>query len=356
MLDKKRLASLTSYIERLQTTAKPIFIYGMGDGCLKVLKIFEEYNIPCAGIFASDEFVRDKIFCGHHIHKLSDIEAAVDDFICVLAFGAGYRELIDKIDLLNSRHELIVPDMPVIGDGLFTQEYMLNHFDELESVYDMLCDEQSKRVFENVVTFKITGDIGLLKECETPVGEAYDNILRPNMNEIYVDLGAYTGDTVRELLEHTDDKYAEIYAVEPNKRNFRKLSEYAEGMLNVTLINAAVWNEETELIFSKGGGRMPHLSDRGIVTPAVSVDSVLDGKACTYIKMDVEGAEARAIDGAKDTLIKYMPKLNVALYHRTEDIFALPLMIKCLCPEYKFYMRHFPYYPAWDTNLYAVKE
>lgn len=355
MLDRTHLASLTAYIERLKNTPKPIFIYGMGDGCLKVLKIFEEYNIPCAGIFASDEFVRDKIFCGHRIHKLSEIEAVVDDFICVLAFGAGYSELIEKIDLLDSRHELIVPDMPVIGNGLFTKEYMLTHFDELERVYKLLADEQSKRVYENVVAFKITGDIKLLKACETTPTEAYENILKPGKEEIYVDLGAYTGDTVRELLEHTNSKYEKIYAVEPNKRNFRKLSEYALDMPNVTLVHAAVWNEDTELIFSKGGGRMPHLSDSGIVTPAVCVDSLLDGGKCTYIKMDVEGAEARAIEGAKATIASCMPKLNIALYHRTEDIFSLPLMINSLCPEYKFYIRHFPYYPAWDTNLYAVK-
>lgn len=355
MLDKTYFVSLTSYIERLQITPKPIFIYGMGDGCLKVLKIFDEYNIPCAGIFASDEFVRDKVFCGHRIHKLSEIEAAVDDFVCVLAFGAGYTELIEKIDVLAAKHELVVPDMPVIGDGLFTKEYMLAHFDELARVYSLLADEQSQKVFENVVEFKITGDIKLLKECETPVSEAYDNILRPSDSEIYVDLGAYTGDTIRQLLGYTNGMYKKIIAVEPNKRNFRKLSEYVNGMENVELIHAASWNRETELIFSKSGGRMPHLSDSGIVTPAVSIDSVLDGKACTYIKMDVEGAEAKTLEGAVNTVSAYAPKLNVALYHRTEDMFALPLAVHNLCPEYKLYVRHFPYYPAWDTNLFAVK-
>lgn len=356
MLDKERLLSLTSYIERLAASTKPIFIYGMGDGCLKVLKIFEEYNIPCAGIFASDEFVRDKVFCGHKIHKLSEIEAAVDDFICVLAFGAGYGELIEKIDALAAKHELIVPDMPVIGDGLFTKEYMLEHFDELELVYSLLTDEQSRKVFENVIEFKITGDISLLKACETSADEAYENILCPCENEIYLDLGAYTGDTVRQLLEYTDGKYKKIIAVEPNKRNFRKLSEYAGSMENVELIHAASWNCQTQLVFSKGGGRMPHLSDDGIVTQAVSVDSVLNGERCTYIKMDVEGAEAKTLEGAEKTVAAYAPKLNVALYHRTEDMFALPLYVHKLCPEYKLYVRHFPYYPSWDTNLFAVKK
>ncbi len=355
MFTESFIESLPSYISTLQETSLPIFIYGMGDGCLKVLKIFEEYTIPCAGIFASDEFVRDKIFCGHRIHKLSEIEAQVEEFIVVLAFGAGYPELMERLENIASRHRLIVPDMPVFGEGLFTKEYALEHFDRLERVYHLLADEQSKKAFRDVVAFKITGDISLLKGCETPAHEAYECILKTSCDEIYVDLGAYTGDTVRELLSHTEGRYSRIYAVEPNKRNFRKLSEYAEGMENVTLIHAAAWSENKTLYFSKSGGRMPHPTQEGIETAAVSVDNVLNGGICTYIKMDVEGSEAEAIEGARETITRHLPKLNIALYHRVGDIFSLPLLIESLAPGYKLYLRHHPYYPAWDTNLYCVK-
>ncbi len=355
MFTKDFIQNLTSYITTLQATRLPIFIYGMGDGCLKVLNIFEEYKMPCAGIFASDEFVRDKVFCGHRIHKLSDIEQAVGKFIIVLAFGAGYPELIAKLDDIASRHMLIVPDMPVFGGGLFTKDYALEHFSELSRVYSLLADEKSKEVFKDIIEFKITGDITCLKRCETPTSEAYECILRPTEREICVDLGAYTGDTVRELLSHTDGKYSHIYAVEPNNRNFRKLSEYAEGMENVTLIHGAAWSADTTLYFSKSGGRMPHPTDNGIETAAVSVDNVLKGRGCTYIKIDVEGSEAEAIEGARKTVSQCSPKLNIALYHRVGDIFELPLMINSINAGYKLYMRHHPYYPAWDTNLYAEK-
>lgn len=353
-LDREYFLNLMSYITKLQNTPKPIFIYGMGDGCLKVLKIFEDYKIPCAGIFASDEFVRDKIFCGHKIHKLSEIEAAVEDFIVVLAFGAGYSELIEKIERLAKRHELIVPDMPVIGEGLFTKEYMLENFDKLQKVYSLLADDRSKEVYKAVIEFKITGDICCLKRVHTEPSEAYESIIMPNDSEVFVDLGAYTGDTVAEFISHTSGKFKHIYACEPNKRNFRKLTENTVGLENITLINAAAWDCDTTLVFSKGGGRMPHLAKEGIETSAVSVDSVLSGEGCTYIKYDVEGAELKALEGSAETIKNYAPKLNVALYHRVGDIFELPLYVNSLCPKYRFYIRHFPYYPAWDTNLYAL--
>ena len=70
--------------------------------------------------------------------------------------------------------------------------------------------------------------------------------------------------------------------------------------------------------------------------------------------MDVEGAEEEAITGAVKTITQFKPKLMISLYHRNRDIFYLPLMIKRLNPEYRLFIRHQPYIPAWETNLYAI--
>ncbi|MEG0615614.1 MAG: FkbM family methyltransferase, partial [Oscillospiraceae bacterium] len=62
----------------------------------------------------------------------------------------------------------------------------------------------------------------------------------------------------------------------------------------------------------------------------------------------------RAILGAKNTIKNYAPKLAMSVYHRNEDLFDLPLLVKSINPNYKFYLRHQLYIPAWETNLYAV--
>lgn len=340
--------------EFLQETKKPIFIYGMGDGCLKILKRFEAFSIKPEGIFASDEFVRGHSFEGYLVKKLSDVEAEYDDFIIVLAFAAGYKELVEKIKGIAKKHTLLAPDVPVVDDGtLFDKEFLKENFKSFEMVYNALCDDISKKVYKNVIEYKITGDITPLIDCQTDVSESYESIIKPQ-NEIYVDLGAYTGDTVRELLSFSNGRYESIYALEPNNRNFRKLTEAVEGMENVNLYKAASWSEDTTLFFSKGGGRMAKVSDKGIETDARSVDSVLSGRKATYIKYDVEGAEKQAIEGTADTIKAYRPKLNIAVYHRNEDMFAIPLQILAINPDYKLYMRHFEYIPAWDTNLYCI--
>ena len=113
--------------EKLQAETRPIFIYGMGDGAEKIMRVFQEKKIPLAGIFASDDFVRGHSFAGYKVRKLSEIEEQVEDFVIVLAFAAGYQSLVDKLIDISKRHPLLVPDVPVAGSGLFTYEYCLEH-------------------------------------------------------------------------------------------------------------------------------------------------------------------------------------------------------------------------------------
>ncbi len=348
----------TSCWDRLKAETRPIFIYGMGDGAMKILSVFRQYGITEAGIFASDEFVRGHSFAGHRVHKLSEVEEMVDDFVIVLAFAAGYPELVEYIRTLASKHPLYVPDVPVIGTGLFTYEYCMEHLQELNAVYRMLADDESRRVFLNVIQFKISGDLRYLDAVTTDADHIYKQILRPTRNETFVDLGAYNGDTIRELLEYTHGKYFEIHAVEPDKRNFKKLKTYVEtaDMRRVSLHHCAAWCKDTELPFSSKSGRQSVLSPEGQLMPARSVDSLLQKRSASLIKMDVEGFEREALWGASNTIVRYTPKLAVALYHRNEDLFELPLLVKRLNPDYKLYIRHRLYIPAWETNLYAVTE
>lgn len=350
----KEKVNIWDYLAR---TDKPIFIYGMGDGAEKILRVFEEYHIPTAGFFASDEFVRGHSFKGHLVHKLSDIEAQVEDLIVVLAFGAGYLSLYDKVHDIAKRHELYAPDVPVAGSGLFTYEYAMEHAEEIEKVYSLLADDLSRRTFEDIINFKISGKIEYLDDCTADEDEI-NSLIPLSDNEHYCDLGAYNGDTVGEFLRLTGGKYAHITAVEPDKRNFRKLSANVTGE-NITLINAAAWDSDGETEFSVQKSRGSSTADtasqkraeKAIVIPTMTVDTAAPD--ATLIKLDVEGAERRAIHGAQNA-VKNGAQIICALYHRNEDIFDLPLLIHSLNPELKLYIRHKMYIPAWETNLYGI--
>lgn len=340
--------------QSLKEETRPLYIYGMGNGAEKIMAVFKEYGIEVKGFFASDEFVRGHSFMGYKVKKYSEVCSEEDDFVIVLAFAAGYDSLIEKVENMAKEHTLYAPDVPIEGGGLFTYEYCLEHAEELEEVYSSLADDYSRKVFAGVIDFRISGKIEYLKKVTTPKSEVYEDIIKPDGREVYIDLGAYNGDTISEYIEASGGKYGKIYALEPDSRNYRKLLKTTEGMENIYAYNCAVWECDTELMFADRSGRQSSVSSTGKPKAARSVDSVLAGERADIIKMDVEGAEEEALKGAVSAIEEYKPKLMISLYHRNRDIFYLPLMIKRMNPEYRLFIRHQPYIPAWETNLYAI--
>lgn len=349
----------------LGNTPKKIVLYGMGDGAEKIKSVLDDKRIGVAEIMASDEFVRGHSFLGYKVRRLSEIEELYgDDFIILTCFGSQIPEVMEHIYNVAARHELYAPCVPVAGGGLFDIEYARAHSSELQKVYKMLADEQSKRVFENVIRYKLSGKIDLMREIETPADEKF-YLLEIGTEEVYVDLGAYNGDTVVEFLNETSMQFKKVYAMEPDVKNYRRMKRalYMIGSALMECYNCGAWDEDTTVTFNLRGGRSGRaVPENGeVLNPArfravkmMKTDTMLRGEPATYIKMDVEGSESRALEGARHTIESFKPKLNIALYHRNEDMFALPIMISEMNRKYKFYMRHHPYIPDWDTNLYCV--
>ena len=354
MLDFNYFSALESCWERLKNADLPIFIYGMGDGCNKILAKFEELGIGCDGIFASDEFVRGHEFAGFKVQRYSEVLKDHKNFIIVPAFGTSLPDVMTRLENMAENHTLIMPDTPVIGSECFDKNQFLARFSQAEKVYNLLADDLSKQVFVSILSYKISGDISCLKQIFTSPDEAYDNILSLGGKETYVDLGAFTGDTVLEFLNHTKGSYNKIYALEPDKKNFRKCVANLLHLNNIELHNAASWKCDQLKAFCGNSGRQGKLSDEGKLTRCRSVDSILSGNDCTYIKFDVEGAEHESILGSIDTIKKYSPKICTALYHRAYDIIELPLLLHEINPDYRFFIRQYSYYPAWETNLFCI--
>lgn len=341
--------------DRLAEETRPIVLYGMGDGADKILRVFAQRGIRAAGVFASDEFVRGHSFAGFPVRTLAQtVEQFGEDIVIVLSFASQRPEVLEKMYALDARFDVVAPDVPVAGEGLFDLDFARAHAGELDEAAGLLADARSREVFDRMVCFKLTGKIACLRAGEDEKEEAFTGILKPHTHEHFVDLGAYNGDTIRELLAYTGGAFASVTALEPDKRNFRKLKAFTDGLLGeIWLEQAGAWSEDCTLTFAAKAGRNSRLAAGGVETRMRAVDSVLGGRPCTLLKLDVEGAERQALEGAAQTIARWKPRLNVACYHRNEDLFALPLQIHALCPEYELYLRHHPYVPAWDVNLYA---
>lgn len=332
---------------------KPIVIYGMGNGADKIINTIEEYGGKVSDIFASDEFVRGHAFRGFKVLKYSDICQKYDDFNVVLAFATHIDTVLKRIEKISLEHPVFAPDVPVAGSGLFTIEYIKENEDNFDFVYHHLADEKSKQIYLDIINFKISGKVEYLFRSFTDKNEIYRDILKLNDNETIVDLGAYDGDTIREFTEFTEQKYKYIYAFEPDTKNFAKLKRNTADMDNISIYNMGAWDKEDTLIFAKKAGRNSKLSSQGEPIKVINPDSVIN-TAVSMIKMDIEGAELKALNGCSNLIKAYKPKLYICAYHRNEDLFALPMKILELDNSYKIHFRHSCYIPAWESNFYCI--
>lgn len=339
----------------LKKDSKPIIIYGMGNGAEKIIETLKSFNMEIDGIFASDDFVRGHSFAGHRVMKYSEVCEKFDDFNVVLAFATHIDSVIENIEKINKKHLVFAPDVPVAGGGLFTREFVKKNEEDFDFVYSHLADEESKRIYRDIISFKISGKISYLLSSFCDKENIYREILKLSDGETIVDLGAYDGDTIKEFTDYTKGRYKKLIALEPDAKNFKKLIKNTQNLQNITVYNMGAWDKKDTLIFAKKAGRNSRLSSSGVPVEVTDIDSLLDEEV-TMIKMDIEGAEMKALVGAEKTIKKYLPKLYVCAYHRNEDLFALGKKILELNENYKLYFRHSKYIPAWETNFYAVSK
>lgn len=360
-----------SFWRELSGKNKPVFIYGTGNGADKILDILEHFGVTVSGIFASDGFVRNRFFRGFHVQSYGEVRDSFGDGIIVIAaFGSSLPEVMDFLTLLDGRHELYIPEVPLFCDNLiaelFDDDYYLAHKAELSETLSLFSDEESKLLFGDMIAHKLTGKMCYLGRTESPSDSILSLIDKDSVHHV-IDGGAFKGDTA-ELFCKVFPNLRRIAAIEPDPRSYKKLCSFAgdHGDGKIIPINAMLLDTKGERVFASSGSRgsTPDAAIsrspkrmKEIQIPAVSVDSitesVLDGKT-DFIKLDTEGFECECLSGAAETLM-HRPALSVSLYHRTADIFKIPLYLKKYYPTGKFYLRRPKCVPEWDLTLYVTE-
>ena len=357
--------------EYLKETDKKIVLYGMGNGADKILSVAERYGIEISDFFASDGFVRGHEFHGKRVLSYTETKEKYgkENIIVLLSFASSLPDVLENIYRIADECELYAPDVPVYGDEILNFEFYSSNLDKINKARELFSDEESRRIYDNIIKYKLYGKISYLRDAESSLDEAYSDILKAESIEVSADLGAYNGDSIRELSRYAKN-LKKVVAFEPDRRNFRKLNEWASGVeLNIEAHNLGAWSGEETLYFDGSGNRNASMTQNTsafsdainqrkkkiVEVKADSLDNILCGAGVDYVKYDVEGSEYEALLGSEKTIKSFSPSLLVSLYHRSADIFNLPIFIKEMNPAYSLYLRRFRYIPAWDINLYAVK-
>lgn len=230
---------------------------------------------------------------------------------------------------------------------------LLEHY---ESAFQLYQDENSKKILLDRIKTYLFRD-------EFSDYENIDEMYFPEQitftdKEVFIDAGLYTGDTTEQFIGKVAGKYEHIYGFEIDPKNLSGAQSNLCKYQNVTIVEQGLSDRVTSAKANLGLGMGSNISADAFDTISLtSLDEFFktlgeNVKKPTFIKMDIEGAELAALEGAKAIISKYKPKLAIAAYHKPEDMYQLPFIIREMNPDYKLMLRHYSRY-MWETVLYA---
>lgn len=228
--------------------------------------------------------------------------------------------------------------------------------DVVREIENLLCDNRSKQVFSSIIEKRRLGFMDYTDIREWNSSEYFrDEFWAPDKDglDVFVDGGAYDGDTIEEFENWTSQNYKHVYSFEPQHSKAKIIRKKIIGNKRVSFFEKGLWSSEGKIGFSNGdsdwSGRISANADEYIET--VALDEIVNEKV-TFLKMDIEGAEIEALKGAKRIIKEDKPYLAVCIYHKLNDLFEIPLLIHEMVPEYKMYIRHMGN-RCYGTILYA---
>lgn len=242
------------------------------------------------------------------------------------------------------------------GGVLFVSfgEYMCwKHYKKYIKARDLLEDDKSRQIFNLAMHAQMTDYF----DCDfTGYGEGNQYFAIPEFNllmgEKFVDVGAYVGDTMEELIRHSaaDLIFDKYIGFEPDRRNIqafeaRKKRICAEWRMKdeaIEIVNAAVGNKNTmgslHPDYSGSNNRViNNVGEDGF--EIVKLDDFLKDQEVTFIKADVEGMEMDVIEGAAEIIKQKKPKMAICVYHLPWHLYEIMEKINEINSGYRFKMR-----------------
>lgn len=330
---------------------KKLYLFGASQSAKGFIERNQDmYRIT--GIFDNNEKKWGSTFEGYPVFRISDLKTLDREktvFLITSVYDVAIENQLTELGFKNiySSHKCEKRGYNWLEP---IKEEDLKYIQELR---ECLYDDKSKEKLDCIVKYR---EDHALYWNEIFDGEAYFNdVIQLTDKEVYVDGGAYTGDTIAAFLEHVEGKFTKIYAFEPDPVNYEKLVKEYGTNPKVVCEKSGLWNENTSLRFNDFNTDGSNVSEDGkLVISVKSLDKYIS-ETVSYIKMDIEGSELEALEGAQNIIKRDKPKLAVCIYHKYDDLWKIPLYIKKLVPEYKLYIRHHAY-GCSDTVLYAVCE
>ena len=236
---------------------------------------------------------------------------------------------------------------------------LFEHIGEYAWLYERLEDYRSKKTLYSILSNWYRYDFTSTAQTKEYMYDDYFDldVVSCTPEEVVVDLGAYTGDTVKSYIRnYGEDCYRRIYCYEITPDSFGKLQKNLAGLRDIELRLKGVADMPGRLSLSPNeyasANRLLPDSEGEVEVTTLDLDIE---EPVTLIKADIEGMEQRALAGARGHILNDHPKLLISVYHSNEDLWRIPQIIHEISRDYRFYLRYrgSPIYPT-EISLLVV--
>ncbi len=336
-------------------------IYGGGYNGKLLCERLENCGIHVNAFYDDDKSRWGETYCGRKILSHDEL-IKLDRISTNIIISSMYiGQIVEKIQTIGFANVYAALDMLLQKDtdDFRFYEYKNNtqYITALNQLINTSNDILTKQYYEiikkTVIEGKATKEI-----CKLYKGEKQYFIkeFRGKLDGLtFLDAGAYTGDTVRELLEERIQPKS-VYCFEADPNNYLRLKKWAESEASIDIYceNYALWDraEKLAMKFANYNARIDSDSESGTVN-SIRIDDYFRDIKVDFIKMDIEGAERRALSGGMQIIKRDRPILAISIYHGLEDMIEIPQMLMKELENYSYLVRHHSYTYS-ETVMYAA--
>lgn len=348
----------------VKRTSGRIFLFGAGAGGENTYRFIKKntfFEVNVCGFIDNNLLKQGTVFCGLEVYSISEFKKIYKNDAVIISCGEGdeiKRQLKENgVPIQN----VYIPDISAVSDN--DCEFIRDNIKEFTWLYENLEDDRSKKTLVNLLNYKMTHDMELLSEiAEPPENQYFDEVLiKYSADDVFLDCGGYVGDTIESYIKHNKGVYSGIITFEADESNAKIIKEKFQ---NVKLYPVALWNKKEKINFDKvgsGSGTILDVSEvknseRIVSVLADTIDEIIGNENVSFIKMDIEGSEYKALLGAVNTICRCKPTLMISAYHKQDDYIRLAHLIKSMNYKYRLYMRHYRAESVQETVLYALSK
>lgn len=238
------------------------------------------------------------------------------------------------------------------------EQALFEHLEDFVWVYRRLADYRSKKTLYAILNNWYCYDFATTTETNEYLFDDYFDLdlVRCTKGEVFVDLGAYVGDTVLSYIEnYGEDCYKRIYCYEITPAIFEILQGNLAGYRDIELRLRGIGEAAGHMALASNDASPSAnvlATNAGGEIAVTTLDADID-EPITLIKADVEGYEQKALLGARNHILNDHPKLLISVYHNNEDLWRIPQIIHDISSDYTFYLRYkgSPIYPTEITLI-----